>query len=149
MIRIYFPAIDQQVGWPVDITSEMPAFGTETILLVDDEEFVRTWGKELLIHAGYTVIDAANGREGLQIYEERKDEISLVILDLIMPEMGGQQCLEELLRFDPNIKAIIASGFPVDRKNREFLEKHARAIIAKPFHANELLRVVRRVIDRE
>jgi CheY-like chemotaxis protein len=149
VIEIYFPAIEQEVGWTVDATNEMPAFGTETILLIDDEEFVRTWGKELLSHAGYTVVDAADGRGGLQVYKEKKEEISLVVLDLIMPEMGGKQCLEELLRFDPNLKAIIASGFPIDRKSREDLEKHSKAIIAKPFHAHELLRVVRRVIDSD
>ncbi len=149
VMQVYFPAIEQQVGWSVDTTIEMPAFGTETILLIDDEEFVRTWGKDLLTHAGYTVVDATNGREGLQIYRQKQDEISLVILDLIMPEMGGKQCLEELLRLDPNLKAVIASGFPIDRKSRESLAKQAKAIISKPFQANELLRVVRRVIDRD
>jgi two-component system, cell cycle sensor histidine kinase and response regulator CckA len=127
----------------------MPAFGTETILLVDDEEFVRKAGTELLDLAGYTVVEAVNGREGLLAYQQRRQEISLVILDLIMPEMGGKQCLEELLRVDPKIKAVIASGFPVDRKTRDFLEKHAKAIITKPFHAKELLGVVRQVLDRD
>lgn len=148
VFQIYFPAFEQQVRWPDETSGEMPAFGTETILIIDDEEFLRTMEKELLTHAGYTVVEAANGREGLKTYRESKGEISLVILDLIMPEMGGKQCLEELLRFDPNIKAVIASGFPLDRKTKEFLDEHAKAIVTKPFRARELLRIVRRVLDR-
>jgi PAS domain S-box-containing protein len=149
IFRIYFPATDQQVRGPLDSTGEMPAFGTETILFVDDEEFVRTWGKELLTHAGYTVLDAANGREGLQVYQNSKDQISLVILDLMMPKMGGRECLEKLLQVDHKVKAIIASGLPTDPKTREFLESHAKAIVVKPFKSKELLQVVRRVLDSD
>lgn len=148
LFQICLPAIEGQVGWSTESTGEMPAFGTETVLLVDDEEFVRKWGTELLTLAGYTVIEATNGKEGVQTYQKLKNEISLVILDLIMPEMGGRQCLEELLKIEPNVKALIASGFPIDRKTKEFLEKRARAIITKPFHAKEFLRTVRRVLDR-
>lgn len=147
VFRIYFPAIEQRVPWDMETTSEMPAFGTETVLLIDDEDMVRTWGKELLAHAGYTVLSASNGREGLELYRQRRSEISLVILDLIMPEMGGKQCLASLLQINSDLKAIVASGFPIDQKTKEFLEHHARGIIAKPFHAKELLRVVRLVLD--
>ena len=143
--QIYFPAIEGQVGWATESTGEMPAFGNETILLVDDEEFVRKWGTELLTLAGYKVVEAKNGKEGVEAYEKLRAEISLVILDLIMPEMGGKQCLEALLNVAPDVKALIASGFPVDRKTKEFLEKHARAIITKPFHAKEFLQTIRRV----
>jgi PAS domain S-box-containing protein len=149
IFRIYFPATDQQARGSFDLTGEMPAFGTETILFVDDEEFVRTWGKELLSHAGYTVLDAANGREGLQVYQTSKEQISLVILDLMMPEMGGRECLEKLLQVDDKVKVIIASGLSTDPKTREFLESHARAIVVKPFRSKELLQVVRRVLDSD
>ncbi len=147
--RIYFPATEKQAGWPLDTTSEMPAFGTETILFVDDEELVRTWAKELLSLGGYTVLDAANGREGVEVFRKEKDRISLVILDLIMPEMGGKQCLEELLGMSPNLKAIIASGLPIDPETRGFFDTHAKATITKPFKSKELLQVVRQVLDSE
>jgi two-component system cell cycle sensor histidine kinase/response regulator CckA len=147
VFRIYFPAIEQRVPWDVEATSEMPPFGTETVLLIDDEEMVRNWGKELLTHAGYTVLSASNGREGLELYRQRKSEISLVILDLIMPQMGGKQCLDALLQVDPDLKAIVASGFPIDQKTKELLDEHAKGVITKPFHAKELLRLVRLVLD--
>lgn len=147
--RIYFPATEQRLSEQMDATFDMPAFGTETILLVDDEEAVRTFGKELLSLAGYTVLDAANGREGLAVYRTGKDEISLVILDLAMPEMGGKQCLERLLHVAPNMKAIITSGLPIDPETKAFLEKHAKAIVTKPFKAKEFLQTVRRVLERD
>ncbi len=149
LIRIYLPAIEQQAGRQLETSNEMPAFGTETILFVDDEEFVRRWAREILSRAGYTVVEAANGRDAVQIYREKSDDVSLVILDLMMPEMGGKKCLQELLRINPNLKAIVTSGFPVDLRTREFLQKNAKATIAKPFQAKELFGVVRRVIDRK
>ncbi|MFH1115052.1 MAG: ATP-binding protein, partial [Pseudomonadota bacterium] len=145
-IRIYLPAIGLQVGRRLEATGEMPAFGTETILFVDDEGLVRAWAKEILAGAGYTVVEAANGRDALQVYSERCDEVSLVILDLVMPEMGGKHCLQELRRINPNVKAIVSSGYPMDRGTAEFLQQHAKATIAKPFQAKELFGMVRRVI---
>ena len=81
---------------------------TETILLVDDEELVRDLGKRILERSGYTVLTAANGKEALDLYNREMGKISLVILDLIMPEMGGKQCLEELLKIDPKARVLIA-----------------------------------------
>ena len=91
----------------------MPSFGTETILLVDDEKSIRDLGKEVLTSVGYKVLTASTGREALDMYTKAQEEISLVILDLIMPEMGGKQCLEELLKIDPAVKILIASGYSV------------------------------------
>ncbi len=147
--RIYFPATEQQLAGQMDTTFEMPALGTETILLVDDDKDVRTFGKELLGLGGYTVLEAANGREALAVYRINKDEISLVILDLAMPEMGGKQCLERLRQVAPNVKAIIASGLPIDPETKAFLEKHAKAIVTKPFKAKEFLQTVHRVIESD
>ena len=89
----------------------MPRGGSETILLVDDEDMIRDLCSRILTKAGYSVITASNGREALEVYQQRGSEISLVILDLIMPEMGGKQCLESLLSLDPSVKVVIASGY--------------------------------------
>ena len=98
-------------------TDETPIQGgTETILLVEDEEDLRDLGTTLLNRFGYKVISAGNGKEALEIYQMEKDKISLILLDLIMPEMDGRKCLAEILRIDPNAKVIIASGYSrVDR----------------------------------
>ena len=125
----------------------MPAFGTETILLVDDEELVRDLGARILGKAGYQVLTATNGREALDLFEKEGTQISLVILDLIMPEMGGKECLKELLKIDPQAKVLIASGFSADASTKESVEMGARGFVSKPFRMKELLRQVRKVLD--
>ncbi len=73
----------------------------QTILLVDDDDHVRDLGVRILKRAGYDILTAVNGKEALQVYTKEHDTIALVILDLIMPEMGGKECLGELLKIDP------------------------------------------------
>jgi CheY-like chemotaxis protein len=144
--EVYFPAIESQVEPELDKTGVMPAFGTETILLVDDEEFVRDLGARILSIAGYNVLTATNGKEGLDLFEKEQTQISLVILDLIMPEMGGKECLKELYKIDPQLKVLIASGL-ADPSIKEPVEMETRGFVSKPFRMTELLRQVRKVLD--
>ncbi len=118
----------------------------ETILLIDDEEMVRDLGERVLKRAGYVVLTAGNGKEALDIYKRNLGEISLVILDLIMPEMGGKRCLEELLKIDPKAKVLIATGFSPDFRVRAELEAAAKGFVGKPFEIRELLEKVREVL---
>jgi len=145
--KIYLPAIPAEAE--PDTPAEMAILprGSETILLVDDEEIVRELGKRILERSGYTVLTAANGKEGLDVYGEQKTNISLVILDLIMPEMGGKQCLEQLVKIDPKVKILIASGYSADGETEETLETNARGFIAKPYNLAEMLHTVRKVLD--
>jgi PAS domain S-box-containing protein len=146
--KIYLPAIEMDMEPDVASSGEMPAFGSETILLVDDEDLIRELGMEILNRSGYTVLTAANGKEALNLYRACADGIDLVILDLIMPEMGGKQCLAELLKFDPGAKVLLASGYPAAGPANEALEAAAKGFINKPFDAKELLQSIRRVLDR-
>ena len=98
---------------------------------------------------GYGVITANSGREALDIYERRGSSIDLVILDLIMPGMGGKQCLEELLKIDPEVKVIIASGFAAAGDAKAFLDSVARGRVSKPFSMKKLLHCVRRALDQD
>ncbi|MCX5874658.1 MAG: PAS domain S-box protein, partial [Deltaproteobacteria bacterium] len=117
--KIYLPAIQTEKTSETQ-TEDVPIQrGTETILLVDDEEFLRELGTRLLNQYGYHVITASNGKEALEIYQREGESISLIILDLIMPEMDGRQCLGEILRIDPNAKVIIASRDSPDRPQRK------------------------------
>ncbi len=145
--RIYFPAVDR-VTTPKDSVVEPLSSGRgETVLLVDDEQFVRDLGKRILTKAGYKVMTASNGKEALKIYGEARGEIKLVILDLLMPEMGGQECLRELHKIDPELKVVVASGFSSDTSVDESAELGAKAFVSKPFRIEELLHQVRRVLD--
>ena len=100
----------------------MPAFGTETVLLVDDEDLVSDLGARILTKHGYTVLQAANGREALDLFKKERSQISLVILDLIMPEMGGTECLKELLKIDPQVNVLVASGYSGDASVKETIQ---------------------------
>jgi two-component system cell cycle sensor histidine kinase/response regulator CckA len=145
--KIYFPTHEAEV--PVDVaeTMETPAFGTETILLVDDEEMLRDLGREALAWAGYTVLTASNGKEALDVFQKEKDDIDLVIVDLIMPEMGGKECIEGLLKIDPDVKVIVASGYSANGPTKKVIDVGAKALIDKPFDTNLLLQSVRKVLD--
>jgi len=146
---VYFPAIEAETGAEIPRDEETPAGGVETILLVDDEDFVREFGARILTRVGYTVLSASNGNEALDLVKSNGKEISLVILDLIMPGMGGKDCLKELVGIDPDLPVLIASGYSVDLEMRETLDANAKGFVGKPFGVKELLRQVRKVLDQK
>jgi two-component system, cell cycle sensor histidine kinase and response regulator CckA len=146
---IYLPTVIPGPQSDEPVATVMVQGGTETILLVDDEEFLRDLGKRILERSGYTVMTATNGKEALDVYQARRAEIALVILDLIMPEMGGKQCLEELLKTDSKARILIASGFAAEGRTKEAIETGAKGFVRKPYNINEILRAVRDVLDSE
>ncbi len=148
VFNIYFPAIVVEEAGDVSTTLQMPALGTETILLVDDEEYIRDLGKRILSRAGYRVLTAGNGQEAIEIYSQKESEISLVLMDLIMPEMGGKECLEKLLQINPETKAIVTSGLLPDQATREFIRRSAKGFIGKPYNLKEISLVIREVLDK-
>jgi DNA-binding response OmpR family regulator len=130
--------------------TEVPAgSGSETILLVDDEASVAGLAIEILKKSGYTVLVAPDGETALRIYGKERKRIALVLLDLIMPGMGGSRCLEELLRMNPEIRVIVASGVVADGYRQEVLDAGARDFLQKPYEMNELVRRVRSVLDEK
>jgi CheY-like chemotaxis protein len=147
--KIFFPAIEQDVGSETPRDMEMPAAGRETILVVDDEDSVRDLGRDTLTTFGYTVLSAASGEQALELYRKKRDRVDLVILDLIMPGMSGRQCLEELLKLNPRVKVLVASGFSNIGPMRETIAAGARSFIAKPYEVKHLLQVVRQVLDQD
>jgi CheY-like chemotaxis protein len=145
--KVYFPASGGEVENDVLTSTIMPAFGTETVLLVDDEEFVRELGARVLTNHGYTVLQAKNGTEALDLFKKESSRISLVILDLIMPGMGGRECLKGLLKIDPNMKILVASGYSADGSVGEIIRMGAKGFVTKPLRVKDLLREVRRVLE--
>jgi two-component system cell cycle sensor histidine kinase/response regulator CckA len=86
----------------------------ETILLIDDEEMLLRIAEKALTGQGYQTMTASSGEEGLRLYRENMETVALIILDLIMPGMGGKQCLNEILRSNPQAKVVIASGYAME-----------------------------------
>ena len=122
--------------------------GSETILIVDDEEPLRTLGQNMLERYGYQTLTAESGEKAIEIYQKGKERIDAVILDLGMPGMGGQRCLQGLLKIDPEVKVIIASGYTNHDKINDIMESGAAAFISKPYHHLNMLNKLRKLLDQ-
>ena len=121
--------------------SETIYTGHGTVLLADDEEVMRLVGKGLLEKFGYNVILAEDGAKASEIYKKEKDNIDLVILDMIMPVMSGRDCFFEIKKINPDAKIIIASGFIQSRDLTELQKNGLNAFIHKPFKSHELSKI--------
>lgn len=146
---IYLPAIDTQntlqnkeIGPTDKIT-----LGTETILFVDDEDMITDVGRQLLEKLGYTVLTAGSGREAIEIYQKHLNEISLVIIDMIMPGLNGGETYDELKKIDSNIKVLLASGYSIDGQAQDILDRGCHGFIQKPFNIKRLSHKIRTVLD--
>jgi PAS domain S-box-containing protein len=147
--KIYLPAVKEPAEMPEErerITRVKK--GTETILLVDDEEFIRDVAVQLLREFGYTVLTAANGETALEIYRKEHRGIDLVILDLIMPGMGGMRCLGEMLKINPRGRILVASGYSAGGPAREAIDAGARGYLGKPYDIDKMLTVIRDVLEK-
>jgi PAS domain S-box-containing protein len=125
-----------------------PPPGSETVLVVDDEPSLLELGAAMLRRSGYRPLTASRGEEALEVCRARPEEVDLVVLDLSMPGMGGQQCLESLQRLRPQLPVLIASGYHADQRVRQALSAGAAGFVAKPFTRAELLQKVREILDR-
>lgn len=144
--EVYLPSLQGMAGVEDSVSVEMPMGGEETILLVDDDPNVRELEEETLTRFGYRVIPAESGEQALEIYGKRGQEIDLVILDLIMPGMGGKKCLAALLERDPSVKVVIASGYTCDA-DAQRLKGLAKGFVRKPHNMASMLGTVRRILD--
>lgn len=120
--------------------------GRGTVLLVDDEEIVLSVGKELLEALGFEVLTAGNGRDALEIYEKASAQIKLVILDMIMPDLGGGEVFDALKKLNPDVRAILASGYSLDGRPSKILARGCRGFIKKPFGIEELSGKIKEVL---
>jgi len=122
--------------------------GSETVLLVDDEEEIINVGKNFLEKLGYKPMTARNGLEAVEIFRRYKDEISLVVLDLIMPKMSGKQAFAEIKNIQENAKILISTGHVIDDKIEGFLNQGCHGFLQKPFSLNEFARTLRTILDK-
>ncbi len=122
-------------------------YGRETIFLVDDEAMILEVGTEILNMLGYKVLTASNGKKAEGIFKEKKDEISLVILDMIMPEESGSVVYDKLKKIDPEVKVLLSSGYSLNQQAGEILKKGCNGFIQKPFDIVALSIKIRDIID--
>ena len=148
--RIYLPVQERAGAAPEKEARKKADYrGAETIIIVDDEPDILDIGQNTLEQFGYTVLMARSGEEAVEAYSTRGREIDLVILDLGMPGMGGERCLQELLKMNPSVKVLIASGYAATQTVQGILEAGATGFMAKPYRLEDMLKKVREVLDGE
>ncbi|MCF8061009.1 MAG: PAS domain S-box protein [Deltaproteobacteria bacterium] len=121
--------------------------GTGTILLVDDEDMVLEVGTEMLSRLGYQTISARSGAEAVALFEQERDRIDLVILDLVMPGLGGGEVYDRLQEIDSEVRVLISSGYSVDGQAQAVLDRGGSGFIQKPFDLQSLSRKVRDIVS--
>lgn len=123
--------------------------GTETILLIEDEEMLREFLKDILVAKGYTVLTAGNGEEGVRTYIEHQNTIAAVISDLGLPKLPGDEVFRRIRRANPKARILLVSGY-IDPAAKASLEAEgAEHFLPKPYAVNELLQVLRKVLDKK
>ena len=120
--------------------------GSETILLVEDEDMVRGLARKILEARGYVVHEARNGREGLAFFESHQGVIDLLVTDVVMPELGGRELAESAVKLRPGLQVVFMSGHTQDTVLKEGIRKGA-AFLQKPFTPSELAHKVRETLD--
>ena len=143
--KIYLPASDKTVSKEKPLAEKLIK-GTETILLVDDEEMVVDIGKEILEKLGYTVIPASGGSEATEIFRQYKNRVDLVILDMIMPDMSGSETFDNLKKINPDIKVLLSSGYSIDGQATEILNRGCNGFVQKPFNLKQISSKIREVL---
>jgi len=133
---LYLPVTDKEIVIEENETKIIK--GNETILLVDDEEYVRDVAKRQLQKLGYKAVTASDGMEAIDIYKKKKKKIDLVLLDMVMPNLAGKETYRELKNINPDIKVVLISGFSQNDKATQTLKEGALAFIQKPFKLYEL-----------
>ena len=146
--KIYLPRIGEQADTPKikDISAEMTK-GTEKILLVEDEELVRRLTRQILTECGYTVFEAQNGIEALELCHQGDCKFDLVMTDVVMPKMGGRELVEKLTMKIPNLRILFTSGYTDDAVVRHGVIETNANFIQKPFTPEALTNKVRSILD--
>jgi CheY-like chemotaxis protein len=149
-MRVFIPAIPQTVGGavPEPVGATAIRGGSETILVVEDEPILLGMIKLVLENLGYRVIAASNGAEAIELWRTQKDNVELLLTDLVMPGGISGKELAELLRAEkPGLKVIYSSGYSMDMSGRELVEAAGSRFLSKPYDPARLGEVVRECLD--
>jgi PAS domain S-box-containing protein len=144
--KVYLPRVAAERTDRASAVVGAPAGGTETILLVEDEESVRTLTRKLLERYGYKVLEAPSGEQGIAIAMARAEPIHLLLTDMVMPDMGGADLAARVLALRPEIRVLYTSGYTDDAIFRNGVLDETAAFLQKPFTSEALARKVREVL---
>jgi signal transduction histidine kinase/DNA-binding response OmpR family regulator len=146
--HIYLPASEK------GIKDEKPFFeydhnGPQTVLLVDDEDYILKVGSQILQKLGYTVLTAASGKEAIEIYTANRDKIDIVVLDMIMPGMGGGETYDSIKALKLDVKVLLSSGYSIMGEASAILNRGCQGFIQKPFTMKSFSEKLREILDGE
>ena len=144
--NVYLPASEKEVIEEKKLAGDTVR-GTETVLLVDDEDMIIEVAEELLEQLGYKVLIARSGKEAIEIYEEHRQRIDIVLLDMIMPDMSGGETYDRLKDINPKAKVLLSSGYSINGQATEILDRGCNGFIQKPFKMKELSQKLRDILD--
>jgi CheY-like chemotaxis protein len=144
--NIYLPASEKEIIEEKQLPEEFIK-GSGTILLVDDEDRIIDVCSELLKTMGYDVLIAKSGKEAIEAYRINKDDVDMVILDMIMPDMSGGETYDKLLGTNSKIKVLLSSGYSIDGQAAEILERGCDGFIQKPFNMKELSMKIKDILS--
>lgn len=144
--NIYLPASEIKLRKDVKIPEELIK-ATGTVLIIDDEEVILAVGSELLESIGYKVLTAIDGKEAIEIYKNNMDKIDIVLLDMIMPDMGGGKVFDAIKKINPDAKVLLISGYSLDNQVAEILNRGCDGFIQKPFNSNELSVKIKEILQ--
>jgi CheY-like chemotaxis protein len=125
------------------------ATGPKTVLLVDDEDVILRVGSEMLQELGYTVLTAKSGKEALEIYSANKNEIDIVVLDMIMPDMSGGETYDSIKSLKLDVKVLLSSGYSIMGEASAILERGCQGFIQKPFTMKSFSEKLRDLLEEE
>lgn len=152
--KIFFPSIEEKSSTckkTLDFREEKSTQASQKIkiLVVDDEKLVRDTLKNMLEIGGYDVLLASNGEEAIKVYLENKEQIAMVLLDMTMPIMDGEETFRELRRINPNVKVLLSSGYNEKDILERFIGKGLTGFIQKPFVLSSLLETIKSIINKD
>ena len=148
-VTLFFP-VESRAAASLDMPSETLIAqhgGKETILVVEDEEMLRSLVREILTRAGYDVMEAVDGEDGVNVYREHHRRIQLVLLDYGLPKLAGDEVFAELRRIRPDVRAVFSTGYVKKEKTDQLIALGALGVVHKPFTVTEMLATIRRVLD--
>ena len=145
---IYLPQAVEEVTHVEEQETVSRGLG-ETILMVEDDPEVRTVAKEMLEQLNYRVVTASNGREALEVYDTHRDQIVLVLTDVVMPDMGGLDLFEALIKKDPKVLVVVMTGYPLGEVGPIQLPEGIKGILQKPLSLNQVSKALNNVLARK
>ncbi len=148
-VTVYLPAANAQPEKPVLQAPTVGPVGSGTILVIDDEDVVRSVAQNILKHAGFQILGARDGAEGVQIFRQRHREIRAILLDLSMPVLDGESALPLLRQIDPDIPIILSTGYSEMEATARFASHKLSGVLKKPYTTAQLKEAVRLALDEK